>query len=138
MPRHELVEELHPVHKQEVHIVHRQLRAKLDDEAAPGRHRLHPRGAAARPSASIVWDLVKAERDGEILLEVSDAVRESLIETMDRRAGRRGRALDTDEIADLAPDLPQRGHRGRLPVALREEREQLRAAMSYPRTRSAR
>ncbi len=27
----------------------------------------------------IVWDLVKAERDGEILLEVSDSVRETLI-----------------------------------------------------------
>ena len=30
-----------------------------------------------------IWDLVKAERDGEILIEVSDAVRESLIESMD-------------------------------------------------------
>src|SRR3989442_5520947 len=27
----------------------------------------------------VVWDLVKADRDGEILLEVSDAVRETLI-----------------------------------------------------------
>src|SRR3954469_24823108 len=32
-----------------------------------------------------VWDLVKAARDGEILLEVSDAVRESLIASMDSR-----------------------------------------------------
>ncbi|MFD2837710.1 magnesium transporter MgtE N-terminal domain-containing protein [Azotobacter vinelandii] len=30
-----------------------------------------------------VWQLVKAERDGDILLEVSDAVRESLIADMD-------------------------------------------------------
>jgi len=30
-----------------------------------------------------IWDLVKAERDGEILLEVSDAVRESLLSSMD-------------------------------------------------------
>src|SRR3989339_2209517 len=40
--------------------------------------------------------------------------------------------LDTDEIADLAPDLPQNVMRDvfrSLPV---EEREQLRAAMSYP------
>src|SRR3979409_626995 len=29
-----------------------------------------------------VWDLVKADRDGEILLEVSDAVRETLIASM--------------------------------------------------------
>ena len=31
----------------------------------------------------VVWDLVKAEREGEILLELSEAVRESLIATMD-------------------------------------------------------
>src|SRR5439155_1514090 len=31
----------------------------------------------------VVWDLVKADRDGEILLEVSDAVRETLIASMD-------------------------------------------------------
>ena|SRR5256885_12625805 len=30
-----------------------------------------------------VWNLVKADRDGEILVEVSEAVRESLIESMD-------------------------------------------------------
>ena len=30
-----------------------------------------------------LWDLVKADRDGEILVEVSEAVRESLIEAMD-------------------------------------------------------
>ena len=32
-----------------------------------------------------VWNLVKADRDGEILVEVSDAVRESLIEAMKAR-----------------------------------------------------
>ncbi|HEX7235288.1 MAG TPA: magnesium transporter, partial [Nitrosospira sp.] len=31
----------------------------------------------------LIWDLVKAERDGEILLEVSDAVRETLIASME-------------------------------------------------------
>src|SRR5690606_6142947 len=31
----------------------------------------------------IVWNLVRQERDGEILLEVSDAVRESIIAHMD-------------------------------------------------------
>ena len=54
-----------------------------------------------------MWDLVKAERDGEILLEVSDAVRESLIETMapaELKAA--AESLDADELADLAPDLP--------------------------------
>ena len=51
--------------------------------------RLHPADIAyileALPLGErlYIWDLVKAERDGEILLEVSDAVRESLISSMD-------------------------------------------------------
>lgn len=81
----------------------------------------------------LVWNLVKADRDGEILIEVSDAVRESLIANMSREELREAaEQLDTDEIADLAPDLPHHVIRDvfrSLPI---DEREQLRAAMSYP------
>ena len=81
----------------------------------------------------VVWDLVKTERDGEILLEVSDAVRETLIAHMEtKELVAATEQLDTDEIADLAPDLPREVIQDvfrSLPV---EEREQLRAAMSYP------
>ena len=81
----------------------------------------------------LVWDLVKAERDGEILIEVSDAVRESLIATMSREELREAaEQLNTDEIADLAPDLPQAVMRDVFKSLPIEEREQLRAAMSYP------
>ena len=81
----------------------------------------------------IVWEMVKADRDGEILLETSDAVRETLIATMDSSelVAATGQ-LDADEIADLAPDLPSDVLNDlfqNLPI---EEREQLRAAMSYP------
>lgn len=81
----------------------------------------------------MVWEMVKADRDGEILLETSDAVRETLIATMDSSAlvAATGQ-LDADEIADLAPDLPSDVLDDlfqNLPI---EEREQLRAAMSYP------
>jgi magnesium transporter len=81
----------------------------------------------------IVWEIVKADRDGEILLETSDAVRETLIATMDSSelVAATGQ-LDADEIADLAPDLPSDVLDDlfqNLPI---EEREQLRAAMSYP------
>jgi magnesium transporter len=100
MPRHELVESL--VHKQNL----AELSKKLDD--------LHPADVAyileALPldERLLVWDLVKAERDGDILLEVSDAVRESLIAAMDNRELlAAAHSLDTDEIADLAPDLPK-------------------------------
>jgi len=124
-PRRELVETL--VHK--LHLV--ELQKLLD--------KLHPADVAyvleALPLEQrlIVWDLVRAERDGEILLEVSDAVRETLIAHMDEKelVAATGQ-LDTDEIADLAPDLPREVILDvfkSLPV---EEREQLRAAMSYP------
>ena len=99
-PRHELVESL--VHQQNL----TELSRKLDE--------LHPADVAyileALPldDRLLVWDLVKAERDGDILLEVSDAVRESLIASMDNRELlAAAHTLDTDEIADLAPDLPK-------------------------------
>jgi magnesium transporter len=79
-----------------------------------------------------IWDLVRASRDGEILLEVSDAVRESLISSMDtEELVAATETLDAEEIAELAPDLPQEVMDdvfSSLPV---EEREQLRAAMSF-------
>jgi magnesium transporter len=79
-----------------------------------------------------IWNLVKADRDGEILVEVSDAVRESLISSMDtEELVAAAETLDTEELAELAPDLPQEVLDDvfrSLPV---DEREQLRAAMSF-------
>ena len=81
----------------------------------------------------VVWDLVKADRDGDILLEVSDAVRETLIAHMDEQElVAATEQLDTDEIADLAPDLPREVMQDVFRALSVEEREQLRAAMSYP------
>jgi magnesium transporter len=123
--RHELLDKL--LHKR--HLA--ELREKLGS--------LHPADVAyileALPidQRLLVWDLVKAERDGEILIEVSDAVRESLIATMSRDELRvAAEQLDTDEIADLAPDLPHAVMRDVFKSLSIEEREQLRAAMSYP------
>lgn len=125
MPRHDLVEGL--VHQQHLN----ELRHKLDT--------MHPADVAylleALPLADrlLVWDLVKAERDGEILLEVSDAVRESLIETMDREElVAAAESLDADELADLAPDLPQEVIEDVFQALPAEEREQLQTALSYP------
>ena len=107
-----------------------ELRAKLE--------RLHPADVAfileALPleERQVVWDLVKAERDGEILLELSEAVRESLIATMDSKelVAATG-SLEADEIADLAPDLPEGVVQDVIRALPQEEREQLRAALSY-------
>jgi magnesium transporter len=76
--------------------------------------RLHPADIAyileALPPGErmYIWDRVRASRDGDILLEVSDAVRESLISSMDTdELVAATETLEADEIADLAPDLPQ-------------------------------
>ncbi len=123
--RHGLVDKL--LHKQ--HLT--ELREKLES--------LHPADIAfileALPIEQrlVVWDQVRAERDGEILIEVSDAVRESLIASMSSaELLEAAEQLDTDEIADLAPDLPQAVMHDVFKSLSVEEREQLRAAMSYP------
>ncbi|HEU4352188.1 MAG TPA: magnesium transporter [Burkholderiales bacterium] len=107
-----------------------ELRAKLD--------RLHPADIAyileALPLEErlAVWDLVKADRDGEILVEVSDAVRESLIDAMDsRELVAAAETLEADELADIAPDLPQSVMAEVVQALPVEERERLRAALSF-------
>jgi len=79
-----------------------------------------------------LWDLVKADQDGEILLEVSEPVRETLIAYMEpAELVAAAETLDTDELADLAPDLPEDVMQDVFRALSVEEREQLRAAMSY-------
>ncbi len=124
MPRHDLVESL--VHKQNV----AELQKKLEE--------LHPADVAyileALPLEQrlVVWDLVKAERDGEILIEVSDAVRESLIAHMDSdELLAAAETLDTDEIADLAPDLPRDVIEELLQSLDAQNRARLQSALSY-------
>lgn len=107
------------------------LQARLDG--------LHPADIAyilealPREERLIIWDLVRAERDGEILVEVSDAVRETLIASMDREElVAAAETLDTDELAMLAADLPREVVAEVSEGLTIEEREQLRTAMSYP------
>jgi magnesium transporter len=126
MDKHELVENL--VYRQNT----AKLSARLDE--------LHPADVAyilealPRDDRIAIWDLIKsAERDGEILVEVSDAVRETLIENMDRASlVAAAETLDTDELADIADDLPAEVIQEVREGLTQEEREQLRSAMSYP------
>lgn len=125
MPKHALIESL--VHKQN----QSELQNKLDA--------LHPADVAhileALPldDRLYLWDLVKAERDGEILLEVSDAVRPTLIAEMDSsELLAAAELLDTDELADLAPDLPKDVLQELMDSLDSLKRERLQSALSYP------
>lgn len=124
MPKHDIVESL--VHKQ--HIV--ELQKKLDV--------LHPADVAnileALPLEQRldVWELVKVERDGDILLEVSDAVRQTLIADMNSdELLAAAEQLDTDELADLVPDLPKDVVQELLYSLDAQNRARLQSALSY-------
>lgn len=140
LDKHRLVE--HVVHKQEMpnhglveHLVHKQnlsvLQSKLDE--------LHPADVAyileslPLDDRLRVWELVKSERDGDILLEVSDAVRQTLIADMDSdELLAAAELLDTDELADLAPDLPKDVLQDLMYSLDTQHRERLQSALSYP------
>ncbi len=142
--RHQLVLEL--AHRQQHgedsdrhHLVENLVERQHLNELRQRLERLHPADVAyileALPQSDriTVWDMVKAERDGEILLEVSESVRESLIRSMDtEELVEAVETLDTDEIAELAPDLPSDVVEAVRQGLTQEEREQLRASMSYP------
>ncbi|MCL6691667.1 magnesium transporter [Pseudomonas sp. R3.Fl] len=137
--KHKLVEDL--AHRQEgqhqdlvENLVHRQnlaeLQRKLDD--------LHPADIAhileSLPLSDrlTVWQLVKAERDGDILLEVSDAVRETLIADMDdHEILAAAKEMDADELADLAPELPRDVVHELMETLDAQQRERVRSALSY-------
>ena len=137
--RHHLVADL--THRQSgahqdvvENLIHRQHLAELQREIDA----LHPADVArileALPPEDrlSVWHLVKADRDGEILLEVSDVVRESLLADMDApEILAAAEQLDADEVADLAEDLPDEVVHELMQRMAVDERERVRAAMSY-------
>ncbi|HTT10135.1 MAG TPA: magnesium transporter [Burkholderiaceae bacterium] len=116
-------------------LVHRQHRAELK-VILEG---LHPADVAyilealPRDDRLVVWECVRAERDGEILLEVGDGVRETLIASMDRsELVDAVETLEADEIAELVESLPLDAVEEVKQGLTNEERAHLRAAMSYP------
>ena len=137
--RHRLVGDL--AHRQEgrqhervENLVHRQnlaeLQRKLDElHSADVAHILEALPLADRLA---VWQLVKVERDGDILLEVSDAVRETLIADMDdHELLAAAKEMDADELADLAPELPRDVVLELMESLDSQQRDRVRSALSY-------
>ncbi|MBD9514162.1 MULTISPECIES: magnesium transporter [Pseudomonadaceae] len=137
--KHKLVEDL--THRQEgqhqdlvENFVHRQNLAELQRKL----EELHPADIAhileslPLDDRLTVWQLVKAERDGDILLEVSDSVRETLIADMDdHEILAAARDMDADELADLAPELPRDVVHELMESLDQQQRERVRSALSY-------
>ncbi|UOP05391.1 magnesium transporter [Conchiformibius kuhniae] len=101
-------------------------------------HELHPADVATvlehlpQKERALVWRLANPEEDGDVLLEVSEAVRESLIEDMDdAELVAAVEDMEADELAELADSLPQQVVAEVLKDWDDEERAQVQAAMSY-------
>jgi magnesium transporter len=108
-----------------------QLRARLED--------MHPADVAyvleglPLEDRLFVWGQVASDREGEILLEVADAVRDTLLADMDSaEIVAATQNLDADEIADLAPDLPEDVVQDIIEAQDVEDRAELQTALSYP------
>ena len=117
-------------------LIHKQNTVELESKLA----KLHPADIARvlelmpLENRLIIWNLIKSDIDGEILLEVSDAVRETLISSMDsEEIVAAAEQLDADEIADLVPDLPEEVIDDVVRSLPPEERNQLRNALLYPK-----
>jgi magnesium transporter len=81
----------------------------------------------------VVWGLVDAEDDGEVLVHVGDEVRESLLADMDPdEIIAAVEDLDIDDLADLVDDLPDTVIDEVLKSMDRENRERLEQVLSYP------
>ncbi len=136
---HDLAESLLPVYgklltQQNVDEQHQQDYQKLESIM----HDLHPADIATileslpQQERVLVWRMVQPEDDGEILLEVSDAVRETLIKAMGAHELVAAiEDLDADEVAHLAPDLPRDVIYTALSNLDDEERAQVTSALSY-------
>lgn len=123
-PRHELIESL--VHRQ--HLVELQLKL----------HSLHPADIAyileALPLEDrlLVWRQMQDDQGGEVLLEVSDAVRDSLIEALERPALVKVLSqLDADDLADLAEAVAEDVLAEVLQTLNARDRDWLQATMAY-------
>ncbi len=80
-----------------------------------------------------IWELVDPEQDGDVLVEVNDEVRASLIRDMTQEELVAAvDELDLDDLADIFDDLPEAVTSRVLQSMDRQDRERLNRVLSYP------
>ncbi len=80
----------------------------------------------------IAWDLVEPELEGQVLAEVSDEVRSSLIEyTSPDDLTAAAESLDLDDLADIIKDLPSTVTQRVLSSMDEQDRERLDSVLAY-------
>lgn len=119
------------------------LRAALDGGALRPAQRmltgLHPAEIALLLESvpprqrELVWNMVDPELEGDVLLELSEGVRQELIEEMDTEelvAAAEG--MEVDDLADLVRELPETVTMQVLRSMDQRDRERLRNVLSWP------
>jgi magnesium transporter len=101
-------------------------------------HAMHPAEIATlleslRPAErEIVWEMVDADDDGEVLLHVNDEVRAGLIRGMDAEELLNAtEGLEIDDLADLFQDLPEAVNRQVLKGMDQQDRERLQTVLEH-------
>jgi len=80
----------------------------------------------------IVWDLVDAEVEGDVLVELNEEVRADLIRDMEADdLVAAAENLELDDLADLLRDLPENVHQQVLRSMDSRDRERLNAVLAY-------
>ncbi len=82
---------------------------------------------------NIIWDLVDSEKEGEVLIQLGEELRSTLIRDMslqDLVSATEG--MDVDDLADFIQSLPDRVTTQVLTSLDTQHRERLEAVLSYP------
>jgi len=80
-----------------------------------------------------VWPHIPAEHEGEVLLHLNDEARSTIINKMEPEAlVAATESLDTDDLADLLPEMPQSVIQELLLTMEYQDRERLRSVLAYP------
>jgi len=115
-------------------LVHRQHLAELDTKLK----RLHTADIAhileilPMDDRLRIWELLIHQRGSDILLEVSESVRRSLINAMTEDQLRHAlQQMDADDLACIADDIPDEILQSRLSSLSSEEQDWLKHAMEY-------
>ena len=115
------------------------LEASLYEEAAAQLDGLHP-GEVARLLEALtpkdrtqLWGGIDSQTQGEILKELSEDVQEQLLLEMDVDSiVRATEGLDTDDLADIVPNLPEGALHNLLLTLDHKHRSRLKQVLAYP------
>lgn len=86
-----------------------------------------------RSQRLVVWSMVNHDQDGEILIEVGEEVRTSLVKEMGTHELVDAlESLDTDDMADILQSLPGQLIQQTLSSMKKQDRDRVEAVLSYP------